>query len=90
MHGRQVLPGATRAEAAQVVRGLLRELRERSVQGIAEPITASAGVAEFPADAPDVPELVRAADRALYHAKASGRDRVECAANPSEISLAGS
>jgi GGDEF domain-containing protein len=62
----------------------------RPVAGLVAPVTLSAGVAEFPADALDILELVRAADRALYHAKASGRDRVEAAANPSlDVSLAG-
>ncbi len=40
-------------------------------------ITASAGVAELPADASDGGELLATADRALYAAKAAGRDRVE-------------
>ena len=40
-------------------------------------VTASFGVAVFPEDAPDAARLVRNADRALYRAKANGRDRVE-------------
>src|SRR6201999_3702704 len=39
------------------------------------PITASFGVASFPDDGLDASALVRAADRALYRAKADGRDR---------------
>jgi diguanylate cyclase (GGDEF)-like protein len=39
-------------------------------------LTISLGVAEFPADAKDVDGLVRAADAALYRAKAEGRNRV--------------
>jgi diguanylate cyclase (GGDEF)-like protein len=46
---------------------------------IDRPITASFGVAAFPADAADASTLVRAADRALYRAKADGRDRVAAA-----------
>ena len=40
-------------------------------------MTASFGVAAFPEDALDGETLLRLADRALYAAKQSGRDRVE-------------
>jgi GGDEF domain-containing protein len=43
-------------------------------------VTASFGVAVLPEDAPEAQALLRAADRALYQAKANGRDRVELAA----------
>jgi predicted signal transduction protein with EAL and GGDEF domain len=42
-----------------------------------ENVTASFGVAVFPDDASDAVQLVRNADRALYRAKANGRNRVE-------------
>ena len=42
-------------------------------------ITASFGVASLPEDGLDATHLVRAADRALYQAKADGRDRVVAA-----------
>jgi diguanylate cyclase (GGDEF)-like protein len=41
------------------------------------PITASFGVASFPAQAPDKMALIAAADAALYRAKRGGRNRVE-------------
>jgi diguanylate cyclase (GGDEF)-like protein len=40
-------------------------------------MTASFGVASFPDDGKDISALIRAADRALYSAKANGRNRVE-------------
>jgi diguanylate cyclase (GGDEF)-like protein len=42
-------------------------------------LTASFGIASFPDDAAETAELLRAADRALYQAKARGRNRVEMA-----------
>jgi predicted signal transduction protein with EAL and GGDEF domain len=41
------------------------------------PFTASFGVAVYPEDASDAARLVRNSDRALYRAKANGRNRVE-------------
>jgi two-component system, cell cycle response regulator len=40
-------------------------------------VTVSLGVATFPEDGPDGEALVGRADRALYHAKESGRNRVQ-------------
>jgi diguanylate cyclase (GGDEF)-like protein len=44
----------------------------------------SAGVAEYPLDGPDLKTVLRAADKALYRAKAGGRARVMEATNSSE------
>lgn len=38
-------------------------------------LTASFGIAAYPADAAGADELIRRADSAMYHAKVSGRDR---------------
>ena len=51
-----------------------------TVAGVEREITASFGVAVLPEDAPEAQALLRVADRALYQAKANGRDRVEMAA----------
>lgn len=74
-----VLPDAT-LEVAQLRAGALRDAihgleprhRGRSVGGI----TASFGIALYPDHAGDPDALLLAADRALYEAKAAGRDRV--------------
>ena len=42
-------------------------------------LTASFGVAAYPEDGNDITSMIRAADRALYLAKANGRNRVEMA-----------
>ena len=42
-------------------------------------VTVSAGLAAWPADAPDGDGLRRAADDALYRAKGAGKNRVELA-----------
>jgi two-component system cell cycle response regulator len=72
-----VLPGSGPDEA--------RVIAERLRQAVAAapaavPITASAGVATYPAHAGDADTLVRAADDALYESKRSGRDRTTVSA----------
>ena len=62
--------------ACENVRAAIANLR---VPGIGEAITASLGVAVLPDDAHDGDTLLRRADRALYAAKARGRNRVEWA-----------
>ena len=41
-----------------------------------DPITISIGVSCYPTHGSAITELIEAADRALYQAKAEGRDRV--------------
>jgi diguanylate cyclase (GGDEF)-like protein len=72
-----VLPGCGPDEA--------RLIAERLRHAVAAapstvPITASAGVATYPAHAGDADTLVRAADDALYESKRSGRDRTTVSA----------
>ncbi|MGH2749018.1 MAG: diguanylate cyclase [Actinomycetota bacterium] len=70
-----ILPGCSSKEAIAVAERLRGGISEAGGE-LAEPITASAGVASFPSHAGDVTELIRAADEALYESKRAGRDRV--------------
>jgi diguanylate cyclase (GGDEF)-like protein len=45
-------------------------------------VTASLGIALYPEHAVDTEALLRAADRALYEAKAAGRNRVQVFVGP--------
>lgn len=54
----------------------------RARPGLPDELTFSAGVAEFSPSLTDVTELLTRADRALYAAKAAGRDRVTVGARP--------
>jgi diguanylate cyclase (GGDEF)-like protein len=53
-----------------------------TVPGVDRLITASLGLAVYPDDAADPETLLRHADRALYTAKANGRNRVEASFPP--------
>lgn len=74
-----LLPGSDAAGAVIFAENLRVDIRrEVTVEGVRWPTTASFGVAEFRKEM-SIETLVGAADRALYRAKAGGRDRV-CAA----------
>ena len=71
--------GMDRADGVQRLAEALEVLREERFHLPGDGtfgVTFSAGVAEFPTDGGDVQALYRAADAALYAAKAAGRDRV--------------
>jgi len=82
-----ILPQAY-SEGAMLVAERLRACIERiEIPGFGT-LSASIGVASFPADASSRAELVRTADAALYEAKRSGRNRV-CAAENSRTKKSG-
>jgi diguanylate cyclase (GGDEF)-like protein len=73
-----LLPETDRQGSIELAEKLRRQI-ERTELVQTGPITASFGVAGLPEDAVDPAELVRKADRALYMAKAQGRNRVQSA-----------
>jgi diguanylate cyclase (GGDEF)-like protein len=73
-----LLPETDRHGAMELAEKVRRQI-ERTELVQTGPITASFGVAGLPEDAVDPRELIRKADRALYMAKAQGRNRVESA-----------
>ena len=77
-----VLPGTDRSTAAAVAEEVRRSLAARPIDcgdGCRLSITASFGVAAFEPPSPleNPALLVKAADKALYHAKETGRNRVK-------------
>jgi len=72
-----LLPDTGREAAVQVAERVRAAIAEISVLGEDRNVTASFGIAVFLDEAPDAARLTRNADRALYRAKANGRNRVE-------------
>jgi diguanylate cyclase (GGDEF)-like protein len=65
-------------QGAERMRAAIEALQIQRLDGGGSlPITASFGVASFPAEAADKTALIAAADAALYRAKRGGRNRVE-------------
>ena len=80
-----LLADAATPETLQVAEKIRAEVEKTALTlaGLLRPlhVTISLGVASFPADAINGPDLVAAADRGLYQAKRSGKNRV-CHAAP--------
>ena len=74
-----ILPNANRENARLVAERLRSSLCTIDAPDV-QKITASFGVAVYPNDADTPAELLKAADKALYHAKRTGRNRVCLAA----------
>lgn len=75
-----VLPDMEMAMACERAEALRCAIAKMPVEygGEALRISASFGVAAFPAHGADGAKLISAADSAMYRAKAGGRNRVEC------------
>jgi diguanylate cyclase (GGDEF)-like protein len=85
--------GMAHSTAMLVAERLRRSVASLAVTGLATPISVSGGVATMPGDGNDRRALFGTADRRLYAAKTSGRDRVVgrglsgAAAHPSPVDM---
>lgn len=72
------LPGMDKSEACRVAERIRSGLENAGLEKDSIPLrpTVSIGVAELPEDGGDVLSLITVADRALYRAKAEGKNRV--------------
>ncbi len=70
-----MLPGMDADAAFEVTERLRRELDE-GLDDAGFPLRLSAGLSTYPYDGAGASQLLRAADQALYRAKASGKNRV--------------
>lgn len=77
-----LLPGTDREGAYNLAEKLRQAVSELTIAALDLRVTASFGVATYPADADDAEAVLRIADRALYSAKDKGRNRVEIAQQP--------
>jgi two-component system cell cycle response regulator len=74
-----IAQGADRETASEIAQRIAAAIRGTPVpagDGLALPMSLSLGVAVFPEDRLPTGDVVAAADKALYQAKDSGRDRV--------------
>jgi diguanylate cyclase (GGDEF)-like protein len=83
-----LLPDTDRATAREVAEKLRRAIASAEISNVGS-LTASFGVAAVPDDAGEPEQLIRKADRALYAAKAAGRNRVETASAPGDTTPSG-
>ncbi len=85
-----VLPGCVVDDAfakAEAIREAIAQLRVFCRGNALPRVTASLGIACHPVDGERMEDLINAADAALYHAKAAGRDRVVATDAPGEVVL---
>ena len=81
-----ILPQCGRESAIEVAERLREAIASTPVPKVGQ-VTASIGVANYPTGAKNKEELVEMADRAMYLAKAAGRNRVRTLAHRSYTSI---
>ncbi|WP_373502430.1 GGDEF domain-containing protein [Aestuariivirga sp.] len=83
------MPGVTAAQAELLAAGLGAAVRNQNLElnGKRVPLSVSVGVAHDEAGVP-LSEIMKAADEALYQAKAAGRDRFVMASRPAHSAAA--
>src|SRR5581483_8674856 len=70
-----IVEARRRDELPVIIEHLMHQLKAPlTMAGVDLFVTASVGVSAYPADAAEATELLRLADRAMYRAKAEGRD----------------
>jgi diguanylate cyclase (GGDEF)-like protein len=76
-----ILPATDEAGALRLAERVRAGVEKAQLvfEGARLSVTVSLGVAVWPSDGKDAETLLAAADRALYAAKQSGRNRVSCA-----------
>jgi diguanylate cyclase (GGDEF)-like protein len=77
-----VIPDATTESAVAIAERLRRALIACSLES-GHPITATFGIAAYPSEGEGLDDLLRAADRAMYQAKAEGKNRAMSLASSS-------
>jgi diguanylate cyclase (GGDEF)-like protein len=80
-----LLPDTARGAGLLVGEKIRAAVSTITVPGVERSITASLGLSIYPEDAADAETLLRHADRALYAAKAGGRNRVEASFAPGAL-----
>ncbi|MFW6119939.1 MAG: sensor domain-containing diguanylate cyclase [Petrotogales bacterium] len=68
--------GSNKGEAIKVASRIAEKIRYVEVDGIKTEISCSIGISSYPADGKNSTELVEKADKALYTAKQTGKDRI--------------
>ncbi len=84
-----LLPETGGDAALAAAERLRKRLAAEELPGDAGIVTASFGAASFPESGGTAPELLRAADAALYRAKAAGRNRTVLAEHAAEFTRTG-
>jgi diguanylate cyclase (GGDEF)-like protein len=80
-----ILPDTSVDGAMEAAEKLRTAIGQLTLPGIDRRVTASVGAAVYPHTAADGESLLRLADRALYAAKAGGRNRCEMAEAPAGV-----